>query len=233
MAASPLRSLRVVALLSTLTAGLLVGLGASRHGEDDDWVARLDLSDPAVVFGLAITQQRSDWLHEFVAQGRDPRELPLAVIEVDYWGPPMTLARAQREARFVIQGRVLSTTYTSDVRTLGHPYSIATVEVDRVVKGKIRTRTIEVLQGGGPEWDTNGGSLEQFSEDPLLLPGDHVILLLMPAWAEEQRAAGRYQTVWGAGVYLVTSAGVYANGSNALAALVSGRQPDEVLALFE
>jgi hypothetical protein len=70
-------------------------------------------------------------------------------------------------------------------------------------------------------------------DDPLLLPGDDVILLLIPARSPEQRAAGRYQTVWGAGVYLIAEDGVFASGRNLLAGAVSGRQPDDVLALFE
>jgi len=241
MAASRLRAFRATFLFAALTAILIVGFGAVRGREapnesiileDGSVNPNADLSDPAVAFGLAITRQRSDWLNEFVAEGRDPRELPLAIIEVDSWGPPMTLPRAQREAQFVIQGRVLSTSYFSDARALGNPYSIATVEVDRVVKGKIRASTIEVLQGGGPVSNPQGGSLSQFPGDPLLLPGDNVILLLIPAWSDRERALGRYQTVYEAGIYLVTDAGVFAN-TTALAGVVSGRSPDEVLALFE
>jgi hypothetical protein len=201
--------------------------------EDSDFVSELNPSDPAVAFGLRISKQRSDWLADFLSQGRDPRELPLVNMEVDYWGPPMTLARAQREVRYVVQGRVSATTYVSDVRSLGFPYSIATVQVDRVVKGQISTRTIEVLQSGGPEWDPEGGKLWQIPGDPLLFAGDAVILLLVPAYSEEQRALGRYQAVYQAGIYLITEQGVFASGSNPLGGIVSGRTPEYVLEIFD
>ena len=195
-------------------------------------MARLDRSDPAIQFALELTEQRAAFVRDFVAQGRDPRELPLQMMEVDSWDRPMTLERAQKEALFVIQGHVLSTTYVAEAKELGHTHSLATVQVDRVVKGRIRTRTVEILQGGGPEWDSQGGTLWQLPGDPLLYAGDHVILLLVPARSEEQRALGRYQTVYEAGIYLVTDAGVFAN-ITALAGVVSGRSPDDVLALFE
>jgi hypothetical protein len=225
-----------VALTVAIVTGWSVLGGPSEpslHLEDSDFVSELDPSDPPVAFGLRISEQRSDWLADFVSQGRDPRELPLVNLEVDHWGPPMTLGRAQREARYVVHGRVSATTYVSDVRALGHPYSIATVQVHRVVKGQISTRTIEVLQSGGPEWDPEGGKLWQIPGDPLLLPGDEVILLLIPAYSEEQRMLGRYQTVYQAGVYLITDQGVFASGSNALSGIVSGRTPDYVLEIFD
>jgi hypothetical protein len=192
-----------------------------------------DKSDPAVAFALKLTETRSQWLADFVASGRDPRELPLENMEVDHWGPPMTLARAQREARFVVQGRVLSTTYVSDARSLGFPRSIATIQIDRLVKGRISSRMIEVLQPGGPEWDPQGGKLWQLAGDPLLFPGNEVILLLVPAYSEEQRRAGRFQTLYEAGIYLITDQGVFASGRNALAGLVSGHSVDRVLELFD
>jgi hypothetical protein len=240
VAASPLRSFRTLAFLTALAVAIVMGWGVfgvprepSFHLDDSDAASELNPSDPAVAFGLQITETRSEWLADFVARGRDPRELPPEMLEVDYWGPPMTLARAQREARYVVQGQVLTTTYVSDVRSMGFPYSIATLQVERVVKGQISMRTIEVLQSGGPEWDPEGGKLWQIPGDPLLFPGDHVILLLIPALAEEQRALGRYQTVYQAGVYLITEQGVFASGSNTLAGLVSGHSASRVLELFD
>ena len=196
----------------------------------------MDLSDPAVQFGLAITQQRSDWLRDFVAQGRDPRELPIEVWEVDEFGPArelMTLEEVRRQSRLVLLGRVVSTTYIAVPEELGHPKSIATVDVERVAKGTIRTRSIEVVQSGGPIWNGGEARLVQFPRDPLLLPDDQVILILVPARPKADHAAGRYSTLWRAGIYLVTPYGVYANGRNDLAGAVSGRSPDEVLALFD
>jgi hypothetical protein len=59
------------------------------------------------------------------------------------------------------------------------------VEVERVVKGFVRDRTIEVFQGGGPQQDGALAVLAQFMDDPLLLPGDDLILLLIPARSPE------------------------------------------------
>jgi hypothetical protein len=193
-----------------------------------------DLSDPAARFAVALAEERASFTRAFVEQGRDPRELKLDLWDAD--GHPsreITLEEARKESRFVVMGRVDSTTYVADLEDLGHPRSIATVEVERVVKGRIKSRTIEVAQSGGPFYDFTGGSLYQYSTDPLLLPGDHVILLLVPARRDEDRDSGRYSAVLKVGVYLVTPQGVYANGRNDLAGVISGRSPEEVLALFK
>jgi hypothetical protein len=241
MAASPLRSFRTVALLAALTAGLFVGLsiglGQEEPKVDPDKVTSFpdegltDAQRQDKIDQLRI--RNANWVQEFVDQGRDPRDLPVSNLET-YSAGATTLSDAREQSQVVIEGRVVSTTYVTSYPTSSLTKSFATVEVIRSAAGGPTARTIEVLQIGGPGWTEDGkGALVQLEGDPLLLPGQHVVLLLVPAYEETQRAAGRYQTVYGAGVYLVTAGGIRAPESNAFRASVNGRSVDEVLALFE
>ena len=176
-------------------------------------------------------ERNDQWVRDFVAQGRDPRDLRVDIAE-NYSPGVRTIVAARDASQFAIEGRVISTTYV--LRTMPSiPLSIATVEVIRVAKGSVHTELIEVLQIGGPAWTEDGkGVLQQLEGDPLLLPEQHVVLLLIPAQEDSQRAAGRYQTVYGAGVYLATPQ-IQAQSGNAFWESVNGRTVDEVIALFK
>ena len=176
--------------------------------------------------------RNANWVQEFVDQGRDPRDLRVSNLQ-SYSPGATTLSEAREQSELIIEGRVLSTTYVP--RTMPSvALSIATVEVIRVAKGLAEATSIEVLQVGGPAWTEDGkGALVQFESDPLLLPNQRVVLLLVPAHEESAKAAGLMQTVFGAGIYVVTPSGVKAPDTNAFAASVNGCSADEVLAMFD
>lgn len=149
------------------------------------------------------------------------------------YSPGVTsLSEAQEKGWLAVEGRVISTTYLVD-RTTHTTTSVATLDVTGASPGSEVAGHIEVVQIGGPAWTEDGiGVLQQLEGDPLLLPGDHVILVLVPACAEEHRAEGRYQTIFGAGIYHVTPDGVRAPDSNAFSSSVAGLNSSELLGLF-
>ncbi len=213
-------------LFIPLAAGLLVGVtvvlaqdGPKAPPNPD---AGLSDADRANIISQ-LKDRNAKWVQDFVDQGRDPRTLP--VVELPTWSAgARSLAEARAQSRVVIAGIVASTTYHPDPNGLTE--SVTSVQVNRVAKGATPP-IIEVRQVGGPAWSPSGGELQQLEGDPLLLPGQDVVLLLRSG----PSGAG-YQTVYGAGVYFVTDAGVEAPDSNAFGASINGLSVDAALALF-
>lgn len=218
---------RPVGLLIMLLAGLLVGVAvvvaeeASKVAPNPD--VGLSDADRTKIIGQ-LKDRNAKWVQDFVDQGRDPRMLPVVDLPT-YSAGATSLDEARSQSEVVIVGTVVSAVYESDPNDLTE--SVATVQVKSVVKGAAPA-TIEVRQVGGPAWSPDGGELQQLEGDPLLLPGQDVVLLLRPG-----PAAASYQTVYGAGVYLITPAGVKAPDSNAFAASVNGLSLDAALALLQ
>lgn len=214
------------ALLVPLAAGLLVGVAAvvAADGPKTSFNPEAGWSDADRAQVISQLKDRNaNWVQDFVDQHRDPRSLP--VVEFPTWSAGATsLDAAREESAVVIAGTVVSTTYVPDPNGLTE--SAATVVVKRVVKGAVPS-TIEVRQVGGPGWSPGGGELQQLEGDPLLLPGQEVLLLLGP-----EGTGGAYRTIYGAGVYLVEAGGIQAPDSNAFAASVNGLSVDAALALL-
>lgn len=164
------------------------------------------------------------WAQDFSDQGRDPRALPVVDFPT-YSGGASSIEEARAASDVVVVGTVISTTYEPDLDGLTH--SIATVRVESVAKGDAPA-TIQVLQVGGPAWNEAGGELQQLEGDPLLLPGQDVMLVLTAGNVESE-----FQTVYGAGVYLITSGKVEAPHDSAVASQVDGLSLDAALALFK
>jgi hypothetical protein len=163
------------------------------------------------------------YLHEFVAQRRDPHTLP--VIEVQTFAPaPLTMKQALSQATVVVHARVRTVTFQASPGG-GMPLAAATVDVLQTAKGR-PAPTVTVLQLGGPVAEGAGGALAQLDTDPLLLPGDDVLLLLQPSPA----AAGVYRTVTGAGVNKITGGIVRAQDGNPFGAQITGRSVPGLLA---
>lgn len=162
------------------------------------------------------------YLHDFVAQRRDPRSLP--VIEVQTFAPaPLTLKQALSQATLVVHATVRTVTFQANPGG-GMPLATATVDVLQVAKGR-PAPVLTVLQLGGPVAEGTGGALAQLDTDPLLLPGDDVLLLLQPSPA----APGPYRTVYGAGVNKIISKTARAQDGNPFGAQITGRSVPDLL----
>lgn len=162
------------------------------------------------------------YLHDFVAQRRDPRSLP--VIEVPtYAPPPRTLKLALSQATLVVRATVRTVTFQTSPGG-GLPLATATVDVLQTAKGR-SAPVLTVLQLGGPVAEGTGGALAQLDTDPLLLPGDDVLLLLQPSLA----TPGLYRTVTGAGVNTITNGTVRAQHGNPFGAQITGRSVPDLL----
>lgn len=123
---------------------------------------------------IARQQQRND---EFVdawnVSGRDARGLPRAAILAEAWYVPGSLADATHAADLVVVATVKAQRFERG------GYSIATLEVEKVVKGGLPEMPLTVIQGGGPLEDSEGHPLLAEAEwDPILLSGDHVLVFL-------------------------------------------------------
>ena len=156
------------------------------------------------------------YLHDFAARRRDPRSLP--VIEVQTFAPaPPTLKQALSQATLVVHATVRTVTFQANPGG-GMPLAAATVDVVQAAKGR-PAPVLTVLQLGGPVAGGAGGALAQLGTDPLLLPGDDVLLLLRPSPA----APGLYRTVCGAGVNKISNGTVRAQDGNPFGAQITGR----------
>lgn len=107
------------------------------------------------------------------------------------WARSYDLASLSREAELIVRGVVVDATVLAEGNL---PFTFHTVRVERVIKGTPpvdSSQTIIVLQTGG---QMDGARLE-VSDDPLMKPGDTLILFLEPY---RQGVAHRF----GAGVFV-------------------------------
>ncbi len=151
---------------------------------DDERQARVD----------AARERERRYLADFVAGGEDPRALPRIYIET-FAAAPSTLDEVVREASLIVRGTVVATTFT--ISDEGLSRATSRVSVRDVVDGEPLAEIV-VEQRGGPVPQEDGGALAALESDPIVLPGDEVILLLRAG------EGGAFHTVHG-GIYLVES----------------------------
>ena len=209
-------SKRYAVILGSLVLGFLAGAGVLAGSPK--WIANPEagLSDAQREALHSAAHARNDaFLREFVARNGDPRSLP--VIEIESYGAiPTSLPAAMSAATLVAEAHVANTTFAPDPRG-GMPISTSRLVLDDIVRGTAQ-REILVIQAGGPVAQADGGALAQLDVDPLLLPGNHVLVLLEPA-----KDAGTFRTVPGVGIlYVETSGLVRVPEGDPLAATFSG-----------
>lgn len=104
--------------------------------------------------------------------------------------------------------------------------AVVLLDVQQVLKGQLSTGVVRIRQGSGvwpgPAW--KGVYIKDAADDPLLLPGQRVVLLLMTtthpgADFEVQSATGHYN---------IEAGGVRATELNPFRSLVNG-QPEAAL----
>lgn len=213
----------VIVLVAGLGVGLAAGVAGANNGKN---VVNPDagLSDAQRAAMQKAAHVRNDlYLKDFVVKHRDPHTLP--VVEVPtYAAPPTDLAQARSAAALVVVGKVSDVTFQSSPSG-GMPLATATIAVERIVKGQAGS-TLVVRQLGGPVAQGSGGALAEFDTDHLLLPGDHVLLMLSRGATDPF-----YRPLLGVGVNQIRADGtVVAEESNPFRGFISGRTVAEVVA---
>jgi hypothetical protein len=94
-----------------------------------------------------------------------------------------------------------------------------TIRVSEVIKGSAAS-TVDIIQGSGLEADPSWGEphLGEDEGDPLLMPGQSVILLLQNSGRPDGLLVAEYAT----GIYYLTSDGMQPLDANPFASTVSG-----------
>jgi hypothetical protein len=217
-----------MSLLFILGAGMLVGVTVTLAQTGSKTWLNPDVGRSDADRAMTIAQlkdRNAKWVEDFVSSGRDPRQLP--VVQLETWSTgASSVADARSQSTVVVSGTVLSTTYTADPNNLTE--SVATVRMNGIGRGAL-PETIQVDQVGGPAWSPTGGELQELQGDPLLLPAQDVVLLLVPA----SSSSDSYRTVYGAGVYWITGSGLRAPESNPFASEVNGLSVEAAFALFD
>jgi len=167
------------------------------------------------------THERNDeFLRDFVRRQGDPRTLPVIKVHSEEI-PPATLATAVRQAQIIVRGKVMNTSFAVNPQG-GMPLATATVATLQAVKGDV-PESFQVRQLGGPVAQYQGGALVQLDGDPLLLPGDDVILLLRLG------PDGTLRTLPGGGILYVVGDLVRAEDGSPISTEVNGLKVADVL----
>jgi hypothetical protein len=216
-----------LALLSTTVAALLLAAAAAAvmaqtgAGEKlfppNPWAYKSDAERQAEVD--AAHQRNNDYLASFIASGQDPRSLPVAEIEA-YARPLQDLPSSIAEADVIARGLVEQTTFQPNPSG-GLPIALSSVRVTSIMKGKPGADTIVVRQLGGPVAGSKGGVFARLDNDESILPGDDVILFLLPT------SDGAYTAQPSTGVYFVRDGRAYPERLNPFRGQLSGLAVDE------
>jgi hypothetical protein len=202
--------LEVAAVLATLLGGFVLALQVGGAGPYKavpvDPEASLSPAQRDALHAGAHAENDA-YLKAFVAAGRDPGTLSVIEIET-YAAVPTTLAGAAAAADLIVEGTVTKVDFAVNPSG-GMPLATATLQVGKTLKGSPPANPLTVMQLGGPVAQDGGGAMAELDVDPLLLPGDHAVVLL--SWSSE----GTYRTVPGTGVVAILPAGWVAvdNGS--------------------
>lgn len=213
----------VIAVALALAAAVTVnavfqGPGSGKILPSNPWEGKSDAERQTDVD--AAHKRNDDYLRAFVAQGLDPRSLP--VIEIDAYAAPLDTEDASTaRADLIVRGRVKSTTFSPNPSG-GMPISISNVIVSRTEKGQV-SESVNARQLAGPVAQANGGALVHLHNDEPLLPGDDVILLL------EKADDGTMVTQPGTGIYFVRNGITIAEDTNPFGAQLSGRSAEELM----
>ncbi len=171
-------------------------------------------------------RRRLDWMNAYIAAGCNPRGLPqVATSHADGRGYP-TFADAIKQADTIVVGRVTAIVFYTDPNFEDFAVSDATIKVDRALKGDVSGKLV-LHQLGGPAPD-HGGELNHLSGDPVLLPGDDVLVL---AASGSDTTEGKYLPLVPVGKYYVRDGSVYAPDGNPCD-VIDGRSLNDTIELI-
>lgn len=191
-------AIAAVATVVTVALGfslLSAGAGTKSH-PPDPWAGLSDAQKQAMVDQAHAMNVK--YLQDFEARHGDPRSLPVITIDT-FQGPPASFGSAAARATVVLEG-VVGAVHFAAGPDGGLPRMTASVDVLRVGRGAVTGSAVLVRQPGGPVAQPDGrGALVRLAGEELILPGDHVVLLL----TRPQPGVDLYRPVDGAGVYFV------------------------------
>jgi hypothetical protein len=233
------RRVRLAAGGVVLTAAMLGGLGLYGLSSAIQGTDRTGdpASDPCYALSSdecrALIEQSNagfftklqEWLRAIPTDEDYLRSLPQTnEVMADYGPPPPDLASAVSEADLIVTGH--STAVTFGERTTG---SMVELQVHEYVKGS-GPATLSVLQPSGPMPDVNWEPrLVMYPSDPLMIPGDKVLLFL-----RYEPSLELYDVVAFAGFYHLSSKGsVVPLSENPFADSVRGLSLEEFTAEIE
>ena len=166
-------------------------------------------------------QAEVEYVRDFVAAATDPRTLPKIAIEtfgyIGYSNPDEAIAGAD----VIVRGHVDSVGFSRSFRQFGS--ATITLAVDENLKGDPGGKKIVVRQDGGPVRQEKGGALAYLAGNPILLPGDDVLIL-----AKGSPDKG-YSPLTRVGIYFVRDGRVYTPDGHPCAAVINGAQVSDVL----
>jgi hypothetical protein len=145
-------------------------------------------------------KKRYESTRALIASGCDPRNLPMVAVSHLDGGPPQTFDAALDRADLVVIAHVIRTTFSvNEANPI--PNAFTTLAVDQPLKGGAQERIL-LYQAGGPIPDY-GGIVGIFEGDPVLFPGDEVLLL-----AQKRTNADGYWSVCPVGKYYIRDGAV-------------------------
>jgi len=175
----------------------------------------------------AVQQQAQDannkFLLDFQAKHGNLRSLPIIKVET-FAAPPLSLGAASSSSTAIVVGTVSAVSFAANPSG-GMPLATVTFAVERTIKGAV-SGTLTVRQLGGPVAQGSTGALAEFDTDRLLIPGDHVLLMLT------RDSRGMLRTEPGAGISSIDAKGrLVPENSNAFGATIRGHTVDEFAGL--
>ena len=153
-------------------------------------------------------QRNRDFARVFIASACDLHSLPLRAFSHNDGGFPQSLDEAIEQADIVVTGRVVDTRLTAQDDRLPFGLADSIVAVDQILKGSV-SGEIVLHQEGGPVRTYDGGAIGYLEGDPVLLPGDEVILL-----AREIPGGGGYSALYPVGKYYIRDGAVHTPDGN-------------------
>ena len=209
------RHLRTAAIRSALGLAVVAFVVASVFAIDRNVLTGQSTSVPSSRGLDAFEARYAQWLDGLDLAAINWATLPRdSLIGGSRLPPPQSLQAAYAAAVVIVKGSVVG--LQPEREPIG---TKVTIRVSEVIKGSAAS-TVDIIQGSGLEADPSWGEphLGEDEGDPLLMPGQSVILLLQNSGRPDGLLVAEYAT----GIYYLTSDGMQPLDANPFASTVSG-----------
>jgi hypothetical protein len=170
-----------------------------------------------------------NWLDDFNRSGINPRSLERLEEQVDFAPPPATGEEALKAAYLIVSGTATDVEFRPSPHDVGEV--IVTFAIDGVVAGNVSGDSITLSFGGGPHpvpeslGEPHNAVMSYLPAAPLLLPGDHALLLLGPA----SSGNAQFEPKAWFGVNPIEAGRVTTNEANPLRSMLEGKVVDDAV----